>query len=115
MRVAGWVRWLVAAPLLMATNCAPAGPPEVMLETLLSEGDVYDGETVTTRGTVMELIGPSGAEASYAVRDDAENMLRLVPSGWAVPYENEAVSVTGLFRLADGGAEIVIHRIHPPP
>ena len=116
MRVAGWAGWLFAATLLMATSCAADGPPEVTPATLLSQGDAYDGETVTTEGTVIKLIDDSGAESSYAVRDDSDNFVRLVPSGWALPYENKRASVTGLFRLVrDGGAELVIHRIDPPP
>lgn len=116
MRVAGWAGWFVAAALLMSTSCAAVGPPKVTPAALLAERDAYDGKTVTTEGTVIELIADSGADPSYAVRDDSDNTVRLVPSGWAVPYQNQRASVTGLFRLAgDGGAELVIHRIHPPP
>ena len=100
----------------MATSCAAVGAPEVTPAVLLSQGDAYDGEIVTTEGTVIELIADPGDQSSYAVRDDSDNAVRLVPSGWALPYENKRASVTGLFRLVrDGGAELVIHRIQPPP
>ena len=116
MRSAGWAGWRVAAPLLMATSCAPVGPPEVTLATLVSQGDAYEGVSVTTHGTVVELIGDPGDDASYAVRDDFDNMVRLVPSGWALPYRDKPVSVTGLFRgLPDSGSELVVQHIDPPP
>lgn len=85
------------------------------LATLVSEGDAYDGETVTTQGTVVEVPGDPGDDSSYAVGDE-DNMVRLVPTGWALPYEDQPVSVTGLFRVVpDSGPELVVQRIDPPP
>ena len=83
--------------------------------TLVSQGDAYDGETVTTQGTVVELSGDPGDDSAYAVRDD-DTMVRLVPTGWALPYKDQPVSVTGLVRVVpDSGPELVVQHIDPPP
>ena len=115
MRTAGWAGWRTAAAFLIATSCAPVGPPEVTLATLVSQGDAYQGVTITTQGTVVEVVDDPDDDSSYAVRDDLDNKVRLVPTGWALPYRNEPVSVTGLFRVVpDSGPELVVHRIDPP-
>ena len=99
----------------MATTCADVGPHEVTLATLVGQGDAFDGEIVTTEGTVVELPGDPGDDSSYALRDE-DNMVRLVPTVWAVPYEDNPVSVTGLFRVVpDSDPELVVQRIDPPP
>lgn len=108
-RVAGLV-------LLVIVLAACGGPAtaDVPLARIAAEQDVYDGQVLSTSGTVVPIADVPGRDPYFVLEDADGNRVRLLPDDAARPYEGESVAVTGTFDFRpDAGRQLRVDTITP--
>lgn len=110
----GTAQCLVGVFLIAA--CSGGTPVEVPLAHLVAEQETYDGQALTTEGTVVAVRDFATADDYFVLQDAAENRVRLVPDEAAAPHDGDTVAVTGSFRFDEqSGRHLTVEQINVVP
>jgi len=88
---------LAAVGLLLGVLLAGCSAPHHSLAALTEHQDAYDGQAVSTSGTVRRFEDPSGPY--FVLEDEDGNRVEVTPANDVSGYVGQTVSVTGRFRV----------------
>jgi hypothetical protein len=107
---------LVLLVLALAGACRPGAPAEVTLAELAFAAEDHDGDVVDVVGVVREFTVEEhdALEDHFALEDDAQNRVELVPHDAVAAFVDEQVRVVGEFTYEEArGRQIEVEEIEP--
>lgn len=106
------MRGLTLVVSFLIGACTGGAPADVPLALLVAQQEEYDGQTVTTHGTVVAVRDSEAADPYFVLQDRADNRVQLLPAAAAAPHEGDAVAVRGVFRFRpESGRELTVEDI----
>ena len=108
-----WGRAALLAALIGLAGCDYSDAPQAAPLRMLAEQPAdYDGELVTTAGTVRHFQDP----LHYWIEDDGYNRVELAWGDDLAPYLGQRLAVRGLFRYdPTEGRRIDVEYLAPSP
>jgi hypothetical protein len=98
---AGWA----GALLFVAALLAGCGPARHSLGQLAAHQEAYDGQEVTTSGTVRSFEEPSGTY--YVLEDAFDDRVELTPADRVADLVGKTVTVTGRFSVDPAQGRVI--------